>query len=223
MEKTLLEQRDELRRNGIRLAAIGELDRLPLQLRSLLEEIQEESFTERGGGGPTGSTASRSIGETVSPAEGPPGTIPVIGAGGTRVASRQNGSGLETRGGGGGVDAVVKDGEVNGRHITQSPETMTLCLAISYGGRAEVAAAARELAEEVAAGRMDPGDIDEESLERRLSTSRLGIPDPDLVVRTSGESRLSNLLLWQAAYSELCVVSKAWPEFRRPDLEEAFR
>ncbi|CAN0083110.1 unnamed protein product [Sphacelaria rigidula] len=103
------------------------------------------------------------------------------------------------------------------------PPTMTLCLAISYGGRAEVAAAARELALEAAAGRLDPRDIDEDALGRRLSTARLNIPDPDLVVRTSGESRLSNLLLWQAAYTELYVVSKAWPEFRRPDLMEAFR
>lgn len=107
--------------------------------------------------------------------------------------------------------------------ISRRPPPMTLCLAISYGGRAEVARAARELAEEANAGRLDPGDIDEEALGMRLSTARLGIPDPDLVVRTSGESRLSNLLLWQAAYSELCVIGKAWPEFRRPDLVEAFR
>lgn len=100
---------------------------------------------------------------------------------------------------------------------------MTLCLAISYGGRSELAAAARELAAEAAAGRLDPADIDEPALARRLSTARLGIPDPDLVVRTSGESRLSNLLVWQSAYSELCVVGKAWPDFRRPDLVEAFR
>lgn len=220
MEKTLLEQRDELRRNGIRLAAIGELDRLPLQLRSLLQEIQEESFPEAGGVVPTGSTASRSDGEDVASSGVPPGTIPVTGAGATSVASHQNGTGLETRGDG--VD-TVENGEVNGQHITKPPETMTLCLAISYGGRAEVAAAARELAAEAAAGKIDPRDIDEESVGRRLNTSRLGIPDPDLVVRTSGESRLSNLLLWQAAYSELCVVSKAWPEFRRPDLVEAFR
>ncbi|CAM9307020.1 unnamed protein product [Laminaria digitata] len=104
-----------------------------------------------------------------------------------------------------------------------TPTTMTLCLAVSYGGRAEVAAAARELAADAAAGRLDPADVDEAALARRLSTARLGIPDPDLVVRTSGESRLSNLLLWQAAYAELCVVSKAWPEFRRPDLVETFR
>ena len=103
------------------------------------------------------------------------------------------------------------------------PTTMTLCLAVSYGGRAEVAAAARELAADAAAGRLDPADIDEAALARRLSTARLGIPDPDLVVRTSGERRLSNLLLWQAAYAELCVVSKAWPEFRRPDIVETFR
>lgn len=100
---------------------------------------------------------------------------------------------------------------------------MTLCLAISYGGRSELAAAARELAAEAAAGRLDPADIDESALSGRLSTTRLGIPDPDLVVRTSGESRLSNLLVWQSAYSELCVVEKAWPDFRRADLVETFR
>ena len=104
-----------------------------------------------------------------------------------------------------------------------TPKTMTLCLAVSYGGRAEVAAAARELATDVAAGRLEPADVDETTLSRRLSTARLGIPDPDLVVRTSGECRLSNLLLWQAAYAELCVVGKAWPEFHRRDLVETFR
>lgn len=100
---------------------------------------------------------------------------------------------------------------------------MTLCLAISYGGRSELAAACRELALDAAAGRLDPAGIDESAVGQRLSTARLGLPDPDLVVRTSGESRLSNLLVWQSAYSELYVAGKAWPDFRRPDLVDAFR
>lgn len=115
------------------------------------------------------------------------------------------------------------DGDASVKVGRAIPAKMTLCLAISYGGRTEVAAAARELAMEVAAGKLDPSEINEETFGRRLSTARLGIPDPDLVIRTSGESRLSNLLLWQAAYSELYVVNTLWPEFRRRDLLEAFR
>lgn len=234
MEKTLKEQRDGLRRNGIRLAAIGELHRLPARLRSLLEDIQEDSTggdgdnaATMGTGGVTAGTRSDENGvvHNGAPAE----TISVSGAGArattTPGATYLNVGGVNesrprTAGDGAGVVAGRNGGVA---YSTPRPKTMTLCLAVSYGGRAEVAAAARELAAEAAAGRLDPGDIGEDALGRRLSTARLGIPDPDLVVRTSGESRLSNLLLWQAAYSELCVVSKAWPEFRRSDLVEAFR
>ena len=79
--------------------------------------------------------------------------------------------------------------------------------------------AARRLAERVAAGDLDPAAIDEQLFERELLT--LGIPDPDLVIRTSGEMRISNFLLWQSAYSELVFIDKYWPDFSKPDLEAA--
>jgi undecaprenyl diphosphate synthase len=88
---------------------------------------------------------------------------------------------------------------------------LNLVIALSYGGRAEIAAAARAAAEAVQAGRMTPEDIDETRFADLLSTT--GIPDPDLVIRTSGEQRLSNFLLWQCAYAELIFLDLMWPDF----------
>jgi len=96
---------------------------------------------------------------------------------------------------------------------------MRLCLAINYGGRGEIADAARRLAEEVQAGRLDPATIDEKTFAARLDTA--GMPDPDLLVRTAGEMRISNFLLWQISYAELWVTDVAWPEFKEADLDEA--
>jgi undecaprenyl diphosphate synthase len=96
---------------------------------------------------------------------------------------------------------------------------MRLCLAINYGARGEIAAAARRLAEEARAGRLDPATIDEETFAARLDTA--GMPDPDLLVRTAGEMRVSNFLLWQISYAELWVTDVAWPEFTEADLDEA--
>lgn len=219
MEKTLQEQREGLRRNGIHLTAIGELHRLPPRLRSLLEEIQLETHGYVEEADPRermASTGTKDMTSRQNNAASATGTpwLPSVDTMATAPAVSKPSRSNE-------ADIASDSGEVG--KISRRPPTMTLCLAISYGGRAEVARAARELAEEANAGRLDPGDIDENALGMRLSTARLGIPDPDLVVRTSGESRLSNLLLWQAAYSELCVVGKAWPEFRRPDVMEAFR
>ena len=90
---------------------------------------------------------------------------------------------------------------------------------ISYGSRAEITRAARMLAEDVAAGRMKPGEIDEEAVSRRLYTAPW--PDPDLLIRTSGELRISNFLLWQLAYAELYVTPVLWPDFTRRHLFEA--
>ena len=84
-------------------------------------------------------------------------------------------------------------------------------VAINYCGKAEITEAVRRIAGEVAAGRLRPADIDEETVERALYTS--GIPDPDLIIRTSGEQRVSNFLLWQGAYSELVFVEENWPDF----------
>ena len=96
---------------------------------------------------------------------------------------------------------------------------MNLCLAINYGGRTELADAARRLAEEVRDGRLDPDSIDEDALAARLTTA--GRPDPDLLIRTAGEMRLSNFLLWQVSYAELWVTDALWPDFRADDLGEA--
>lgn len=96
---------------------------------------------------------------------------------------------------------------------------MTLVLALSYGGRAEIVAAARRLAEDVRLGRLTTAEVDEARFARLLDTD--GIPDPDLMIRTSGEARVSNFLLWQMAYTELYFTKTPWPDFRRRDLLEA--
>jgi len=88
---------------------------------------------------------------------------------------------------------------------------LTLQIALSYGGRAELTAAARAIAEDVAAGRIAPEDVDQAAIGERLWTA--GVPDPDLVIRTSGEMRVSNFLLWQAAYAEYAFVEECWPAF----------
>jgi undecaprenyl diphosphate synthase len=96
---------------------------------------------------------------------------------------------------------------------------LALNICISYGSRAELTRAARLLAEEVQAGRLDPAEIDENAIARRLFTAEF--PDPDLLIRTSGELRLSNFLLWQLAYAELFVTPVLWPDFTRQDLWDA--
>ncbi len=96
---------------------------------------------------------------------------------------------------------------------------MVLCLAINYGGRTEIADAARKLAQDVRAGRLDPETVDEATFAGYLSTA--GMPDPDLLIRTAGEMRLSNYLLWQVSYAELWVTTTLWPDFRGDDLLEA--
>ncbi len=103
--------------------------------------------------------------------------------------------------------------------LTRGNRTMSLVVALSYGARQEIVQAARQLAEEVAAGRLDAGAIDESAFSARLFTA--DIPDPDLIIRTSGEKRISNFLLWQAAYAELVFVDTLWPDFTKRDLEAA--
>jgi undecaprenyl diphosphate synthase len=94
---------------------------------------------------------------------------------------------------------------------TASNNRLNLTVALSYGARAEIAAAARTLAEAVRDGRLDAANIDEDRVARVLATA--GMPDPDLIIRTSGEQRLSNFLLWQGAYSELIFLDVLWPDF----------
>ena len=102
---------------------------------------------------------------------------------------------------------------------TSSGSALALNICLSYGSRAEITRAARMIAEEVEAGRMTPADVDEAALARRLYTAEW--PDPDLLIRTSGEHRLSNFLLWQVAYAEFHVTSVLWPDFTRRHLFEA--
>jgi undecaprenyl diphosphate synthase len=102
---------------------------------------------------------------------------------------------------------------------TANNSGLTLVVALNYGARAEILAAARALAADAAAGTLDPASIDETVFSARLATADL--PDPDLLIRTSGEWRISNFLLWQIAYSELWITSVLWPDFNRTDLLRA--
>ena len=96
---------------------------------------------------------------------------------------------------------------------------MTLTLALSYSGRWDLKQATQRMAKDVAQGRLQPEMIDDDTISSYLSTA--GIPDPELLIRTSGEERISNFLLWQIAYSELYFTPKYWPDFRKADLYEA--
>ena len=141
LDSFLADKARDLDDQGIRLLAIGQLDRLPVKTRTMLDKIM-----------------ARTAGHTA----------------------------------------------------------LTLVLALSYGGREEIVSAARSLAVDVAAGTLAPADIDDGMFASRLQTA--GIPDPDLLIRTSGEMRVSNFLLWQISYAEIVIVKKFWPDFRRNDL-----
>ncbi|HXJ21924.1 MAG TPA: polyprenyl diphosphate synthase [Polyangia bacterium] len=145
----VIEERDEIMDNDIRLIAIGDVDRLPPFAKEPLDALMADSAGNRG---------------------------------------------------------------------------MTLCLALSYGGRESIVAAARAMAEAVAEGRLNPDEVTEERLSSQLQTS--GLPQLDLLVRTSGEERLSNFLLWEAAYAELYFTDTYWPAFGKTELYlalESFR
>ena len=103
--------------------------------------------------------------------------------------------------------------------LTANNDRMRLNIAASYGGRWDLAVAARRLAEEVAAGQRDPASIDESALGDQVCLSEL--PDPDLFVRTGGEQRISNFLLWQLAYTELYFTPTLWPDFRAAEMHQA--
>lgn len=143
LERFLSEKQKELRKQNIRLLAIGQIDRLPEKTRKLLHQIMEE---------------------------------------------------------------------------TAHHDAMTLVLALSYGAREEIVAASRSIAREVLDGKLDIDSIDSETFANHLQTT--GIPDPDLLVRSSGEMRISNFLLWQISYAEIVIVKKYWPDFRKSDLLE---
>ncbi|MHC4941422.1 MAG: polyprenyl diphosphate synthase, partial [Planctomycetota bacterium] len=103
---------------------------------------------------------------------------------------------------------------------TADNQGMNLCLALSYGGRTEIVDAARRLAEKAAKGEIDPGAIDESLFADHIYQPG---PDPALIIRTAGEMRLSNFLLWEASYAEFYSTPRCWPEFREEDLHEAIR
>lgn len=105
--------------------------------------------------------------------------------------------------------------------VSRDNSGMCLCLAVNYGSRSELADTVQQIATEVAAGQLNPAEISEETISDRLYTQ--GMPDPDLVIRTAGEMRISNFLLWQISYAELWVTEKCWPDFRRPDLIAALK
>jgi undecaprenyl diphosphate synthase len=109
----------------------------------------------------------------------------------------------------------------DGIHKTSGNTGLTLVLALSYSGRWDITSAVRRLVGEAAAGRLAPEAVDEKLIGATLSTE--GIPDPDLLVRSSGELRISNFLLWQLAYSEIYVTRTCWPSFRREELYDAVR
>jgi undecaprenyl diphosphate synthase len=113
------------------------------------------------------------------------------------------------------IAAMIRNAET----LTQDNDRMNLTIALSYGGRAEIVAAARAIAAEVMEGKLALDRIDEAAVGRHLFTSEL--PEPDLLIRTSGEQRISNFLLWQCAYAELVFTKTLWPDFGRADLEQA--
>ena len=119
-----------------------------------------------------------------------------------------------------GLPAEVLEESDACEEATRNCGGMTLSLALNYGSRAELTDAARSMAEDAAAGRLDPQDIDESMVTRRLDTA--GLPDPDLLLRTAGEMRISNFLLWQISYAELVVTDVLWPAFEISDLHRAF-
>jgi undecaprenyl diphosphate synthase len=107
----------------------------------------------------------------------------------------------------------------NAEALTRDNRVINLTVALSYGGRAEIVAATRAIAVKVAEGSLDVEAVDEELIAGHLFTADL--PDPDLLIRTSGEQRISNFMLWQCAYAELVFTKTLWPDFGRSDLEEA--
>lgn len=105
--------------------------------------------------------------------------------------------------------------------VSAANDGMRLCLALNYGGRTEIADAVRDIARRVAQGGLDPEKIDEATIANALYTA--GLPDPDLVIRSAGEMRISNFLLWQISYAELWVTDVLWPDFRKQQLHDAIR
>lgn len=105
--------------------------------------------------------------------------------------------------------------------LTKDNDRFQLCLALSYSGRWDITEAVKKISHRIKSGELDPDEIDDDLIGAHLSTA--DIPDPDLIIRTSGEYRISNFLLWQLAYSELYITKTYWPDFRREELYEAIK
>lgn len=130
-----------------------------------------------------------------------------------------NGIRLATIGDTQGLPEATREALAFGIEQTKEGDGMTLILALNYSGKWDIARASRHLAREVAEGRLELDALDEAALSARLSTHEY--PDPELIIRTSGERRLSNFFLWQAAYAEFYFSPVLWPEFRKPHLHAA--
>jgi undecaprenyl diphosphate synthase len=113
------------------------------------------------------------------------------------------------------IQLLIHDAE----HLTHANTKLHLTVAANYGGRWDIMQACRQIAQEAAAGRLDPATVEQETLESRLATAFL--PEPDLFIRTGGEERISNFLLWQLAYAELYFTDTLWPDFGRAELDKA--
>jgi undecaprenyl diphosphate synthase len=120
-----------------------------------------------------------------------------------------------------GIPAATLDEMDKTIAMTAGNNGMTLCLAINYGARSEMLDAVKQIAAEAKLGGLNPAEITEETIANHLYTA--GMPDPDLLVRTAGEMRVSNYLLWQISYAEIWVTEKCWPEFDVADLHDAIR
>jgi undecaprenyl diphosphate synthase len=120
-----------------------------------------------------------------------------------------------------GIPAATLDEMDKTIAMTAGNDGMTLCLAINYGARSEMLDAVKQIAAEAKQGGLKPAEITEETIANHLYTA--GMPDPDLLVRTAGEMRVSNYLLWQISYAEIWVTDKCWPEFDVTDLYDAIR
>lgn len=115
------------------------------------------------------------------------------------------------------LQKLIRDTE----EVSKNHTGMVLNIALNYGGRSELVRAAKLLALDVKSGKLDPEQITEEALEQKLYTA--GQPDPDLIIRPSGENRISNFLLWQSAYSEYVIMDILWPDFKPKDLDRAIK
>ncbi|MBV8189668.1 MAG: isoprenyl transferase [Alphaproteobacteria bacterium] len=131
----------------------------------------------------------------------------------------RNGARLRVIGNREGLPEDIVRGISDAERQTQSNTRIDVNICVNYGARDEILQATRNLARRVAAGELSPERIDEQHFERELLTA--GLPDPDLVIRTSGEQRISNFLLWQCAYAELVFVDTLWPDFGKDHLQQA--